>query len=326
MNRTSIKNVVIGTTLGDASDVIVRAGLQLACAAGAKAHLVTAYELPVSYGGVPYAGAPPLVSPLYEEELVRDLNSSLVEQAKRVGGENPSALTLQVQCGPAHRVLLDVARRVKADLIIVGAADTFLGRIFGTTASRVLRGAERPVLLLRGPLHLPPDRVLIPTDLSPISAEVVARGLSILEQLGAVRGEANVEAFYALPPVGYEGYALHFDAATRAKAKTEDLEAFLAWNVLGTGWNLARRTEFGPARERILSRVETFHANLVIMGTHGAGGFERFLVGSVAETVLRSAPVSIMVIPPHAAGYEISAHPNELAIALPTSAVGVSAA
>lgn len=52
-----------------------------------------------------------------------------------------------------------------------------------------------------------------------------------------------------------------------------------------------------PARQ-ILNCAESLAADLVVLGTHGRGGFERFVVGSVAEKVLRKSPRPVLTIPP----------------------------
>jgi nucleotide-binding universal stress UspA family protein len=53
--------------------------------------------------------------------------------------------------------------------------------------------------------------------------------------------------------------------------------------------------------EEILRQVRSQAADLLVMGTHGRGGFERFLLGSVAEKVLRKADCPVIVVPsPHA--------------------------
>jgi nucleotide-binding universal stress UspA family protein len=53
----------------------------------------------------------------------------------------------------------------------------------------------------------------------------------------------------------------------------------------------------------------TIPADLVVMGTHGRGGFERLMIGSVAERVLQKAPCPVLLVPPHAA----AASPGEVA-------------
>jgi nucleotide-binding universal stress UspA family protein len=52
--------------------------------------------------------------------------------------------------------------------------------------------------------------------------------------------------------------------------------------------------EGDPARE-ILAEAES--ADVIVMGTHGRSGFERLMVGSVTETVLRKAPCSVLTVP-----------------------------
>jgi nucleotide-binding universal stress UspA family protein len=54
--------------------------------------------------------------------------------------------------------------------------------------------------------------------------------------------------------------------------------------------------EGNPARE-ILERATQMSADLLVMGTHGASGFERLLLGSVTEKVLRKAPCPVLTVP-----------------------------
>ncbi|HSF42370.1 MAG TPA: universal stress protein [Thermoanaerobaculia bacterium] len=51
---------------------------------------------------------------------------------------------------------------------------------------------------------------------------------------------------------------------------------------------------------------------MIVLGTHGRGGFERFLLGSVASSVVRNAGTSVLVIPPEAALEESLAREAEL--------------
>lgn len=62
---------------------------------------------------------------------------------------------------------------------------------------------------------------------------------------------------------------------------------------------LVRRGD--PVAE-ILACARAQHAALILMSTHGRRGIRRALMGSVAESVLRSAPVPILLIPPKARG------------------------
>jgi nucleotide-binding universal stress UspA family protein len=56
--------------------------------------------------------------------------------------------------------------------------------------------------------------------------------------------------------------------------------------------------DIGLPANHILSRAVDLPASMIVMGTHGAGGFERFLLGSVAEKVLRKATCPVLTVPP----------------------------
>lgn len=57
----------------------------------------------------------------------------------------------------------------------------------------------------------------------------------------------------------------------------------------------------GNPAARIIEWAASYEADLVVMGTHGRGGFERLLLGSVAERVLHRAACPVLTIPPPAA-------------------------
>jgi nucleotide-binding universal stress UspA family protein len=58
--------------------------------------------------------------------------------------------------------------------------------------------------------------------------------------------------------------------------------------------------ESGDPSSTIVDQAVAMGADLLVMGTHGHRGFKRFLLGSVAETVLHDAPCAVLTVPPHA--------------------------
>jgi nucleotide-binding universal stress UspA family protein len=166
--------------------------------------------------------------------------------------------------------------------------------------------------VLRGELPVPPRKVLLPVDLSAISSEVVRRGLALLDEWcgtgrrdgdagsGQPAGSAAVEALQVVAPVRYEGFVPHYDLEGTERAAAERLGGFLA-SAGCEGRQIPRQACFGVPREQILQYMATTSPDLVIMGTHGRGGFERLMVGSVTQSVVRSGAASILVIPPLAA-------------------------
>lgn len=58
----------------------------------------------------------------------------------------------------------------------------------------------------------------------------------------------------------------------------------------------------GRIADRIVELAKRWHADLVVMGTHGRSGFDRLLMGSNAELVARHSPVPVLLVPAPAGG------------------------
>ncbi len=56
-------------------------------------------------------------------------------------------------------------------------------------------------------------------------------------------------------------------------------------------------TDFGSTADGILSCGKEYGADLIVIGTHSRTGLDRFLMGSVAEDVIRHADVPVLVVP-----------------------------
>jgi nucleotide-binding universal stress UspA family protein len=52
----------------------------------------------------------------------------------------------------------------------------------------------------------------------------------------------------------------------------------------------------GDARTAILAFAEELHPDLIVMGTHGRRGVSRLVLGSVAESVARTAPCPVLLV------------------------------
>lgn len=58
----------------------------------------------------------------------------------------------------------------------------------------------------------------------------------------------------------------------------------------------------GQVVANVIDEARSLPADLIVLGTHGRGGFERFMLGSVTEKVLRKAPCPVLTVPPAAPG------------------------
>lgn len=198
------------------------------------------------------------------------------------------------------RAIADAARFNAADLITM----TTHGRgglsrlMFGSVAEGLVRMAPAPVLLVRGELAWQPGglrRIVVPLDGSERSEAI----LPVVERL-AGPFDLGIELLRAIEPL--PAYA----AAEISSARTEemialeeaDAEGYLrkvATPLEAKGLRVTRSVGRGLAVDVILRRAEEAAAGLIAMSTHGRTGVGRLLIGSVAERVLRSAPVPVLL-------------------------------
>jgi nucleotide-binding universal stress UspA family protein len=306
-----VNTVVIGTSLTPVSDDIVRAGVGIARAAGAQAVLVHAFQAPPAYAT---AGGTPYVPDLLLDDLVRAeqerAHGRLSEQIDRLGFAAEELASCRVEYGPAHRVITEVADAVGADLVVVGSTESKgIARMLGSTADRVVRKAMRPVLVVHDRLELPLQRILLPVDLSPLSAEAFRRGLDLLDQLPAGQ-DVELEALYVETDEERSGLLRLADLDFETAAARE-LRRFVADNTFRSGRRVATRVTYGDVEEAIRTHCVDWESDLIVLGTHGRGGFERFLLGSVAADLVRHGATSVLVIPPLVTAEEAVAFPAQ---------------
>lgn len=290
MDQT-LRRIVVGVGLTDEVDPHLPPALRLAEAQGATLYVVHAYRLPdpILYP-YPEMGT---FSPEVTQAAHDAVQSRLEAQVAKAGiGAKVESRTVPV---PADSAIIDVAEEVGADLIIVGATErgTLSRTVLGTTAGRVLRTARVPVLVNRRPDAGPLRRVLMTTDLSDLSAQVYRRGISVVSTLSEgeeveVRTLLVVGDDLATPPPARQ-------SVLQQIAETE-LRPFLQRAAPDASVTRGKVRLGDPATE-IASEAGEWGADLLVVGTHGRGGVSRFLIGSVAETIVRHALCDVLVIP-----------------------------
>jgi nucleotide-binding universal stress UspA family protein len=100
-------------------------------------------------------------------------------------------------------------------------------------------------------------------------------------------------------PVSYPPWSV-LDPAVRGRL-AQALEALIA-GAAPKGVSVTPKVVEGRVVAEVLGRARSWPADLVVMGTHGRGGFERLVLGSVTEKVLRQAPCPVLTVPPPATG------------------------
>ena len=141
-------------------------------------------------------------------------------------------------------------------------------------------------------------QILVATDFSEPSDAALNYGRELARAFGAHLQILNVVDNLTATMVGPEGYIGNLTEMQR------DVEEAARKKLAAVISNQDRR-EFGAKPILLTSSTPAFaivsHAkeadiDLIVMGTHGRGGFGHLLMGSVAEKVVRSAPCPVLTV------------------------------
>lgn len=144
-------------------------------------------------------------------------------------------------------------------------------------------------------------RILCPIDFSAFSEHALDHAVAIARWYGSAVTLFHV---YAIVPMAvYPAGAPILPSELLTERVRADLMAGMKRLAEGAARaGVAIECEIGegnPARE-ILARANTPACDLLVMGTHGASGFDRLVFGSVTEKVLRKASCPVLSVPPAA--------------------------
>jgi nucleotide-binding universal stress UspA family protein len=144
------------------------------------------------------------------------------------------------------------------------------------------------------------EHILCPTDLSEASTRSLAYAAALARWY---KGQLTV--LHVVPtfdPILVRSASLEGPVHMVEPASREEILDGLSRVVETAGaktLNVSLAAEAGDPFRTIIDRAVAIHADLIVLGTHGRSGFERFMIGSVAEKVLRKAPCPVLTVPPH---------------------------
>jgi nucleotide-binding universal stress UspA family protein len=138
------------------------------------------------------------------------------------------------------------------------------------------------------------DRILVPTDGSTETERAVEHAV----ELAAAHG-AELHAVYVVNSATFAG--LHMETTWEGVdnvLREEGEDALRRVEEIAAGYGVPVTTALldGSPSRRIVEYAEAEDCDLVVMGTHGRGGIDRLLLGSVAEGVVRACSVPVLTV------------------------------
>ena len=144
------------------------------------------------------------------------------------------------------------------------------------------------------PIAVTFEHVMVPTDFSDVSQRA-------LEYAKTLAKQGNSELLLAHVSPGADlitsPEAAWIDAAGIAGLDERQLEQGSA-ALRSEGYRVRTISLTGPLNAELLSAIEKYQVDLVVLGTHGRKGLERLLLGSDAEALLRHAHCPVISIGP----------------------------
>jgi nucleotide-binding universal stress UspA family protein len=141
------------------------------------------------------------------------------------------------------------------------------------------------------------QRILCPIDFSDFSRRALDHAVAMARwykaSITAVHVDPSIEIVgFPAPMVGVPATWKFSDRAELLATLQRFVEPESA-----PGVSIETVVREGPPVAEILAQAELTGADLIVMGTHGASGFERLLLGSVTEKVLRKARCPVLTVP-----------------------------
>lgn len=143
-----------------------------------------------------------------------------------------------------------------------------------------------------------PKRILVPTDFSKGARVAFGLGARLAQELGAELHVLHVVVLFADDPHDPRSSFPEDEAVyRRLEASASDALRELAADRVATDLVVrqVQRYAVAPAPE-ILAYARDHEIDLIVLGTHGRRGMRRFLLGSVAEEVVRTAACSVLTV------------------------------
>jgi nucleotide-binding universal stress UspA family protein len=290
------QRILVAVDLSDASMAALKSARALATARGA--------ELAVVHVAANITDVQPFFTQSFGVNLTNSLELERIAREaleRRVSEvEGCEGVERFFELGSAYAGIVRRAEAWNADLVVVGShGRTGISRVLlGSVAEQVVRAAHCAVLVSR------PSRgsgvVMVATDLSDPSLPAVARAAEEARLAGARLVVAHaIEtplAAYGAGAASLLGSVVSVPSADDQAQSRALLSSLLGDALRRFGAEGEPLVLEGGAVAAVVRAVEERRADLLVIGTHGRAGISRLLLGSVAESLVRLADCSVLVV------------------------------
>ncbi|ERG97049.1 universal stress protein [Haloquadratum walsbyi] len=231
-------------------------------------------------------------------DMLEQKGQTVVEKAAKTLDTLGVTYNTDVVQGNPAVTIAEYAKRYDQNLIMMPthAREGISRHLIGSVCEKVVRLSSVPVLTARmqpnETIDFPYEDILIPTDGSVAATHAAKHVCSV-----AASVDATVHVLAVVDDGGLSSDIRSKISRTESEqTATDAVETIISEAEMNGVTDTKRHIKHGAPVNEILAYIESNNINAVGMGTTGKRGTDRILLGSVAEKVVRSAPVPVMTI------------------------------
>ncbi|MEZ5000226.1 MAG: universal stress protein [Bacteroidales bacterium] len=226
--------------------------------------------------------------------VARAITDSLNKVIETIRKEGVVTKKPVIVYGKPEDKIIHIAHEENVNLILIGSGNKGKSEKFklGITAGRLLRLSDIPVWVTDSNDKLRLTNILCPVDFSDTSRRALENAIIL-----SVSFKATLRILAVFEPFINTSQRLSLDEEKenrhRLKQFEQEVDQFIKeFNLEGINHEVD--IQHGFPHEIILRTIEEYCHDLLVMGTNGRSGLNRFIMGSVTEKVTREMPCSFI--------------------------------
>ena len=239
-----------------------------------------------------YSGDLELVGVSNIKETIEGPGKKLLAEAQEIADREDVHILTNMTQGEPYEKIVHVADDENCDLIVMGrrGKHQLERELVGSVTARVIGYTLKDVLVVPEGTMLSRKNILLATDGSPSCEAAVDRAIELAKEKSASLTAISVvytnDEYLALAPGVVE------DLIGKAKNKL----ATIAQKGRDAGIGINTVFKEGEAYEAITNLAQNNGIDMIVMGSHGKKGLQRFLMGSVTERTIGYASCPVLVV------------------------------
>jgi nucleotide-binding universal stress UspA family protein len=169
------------------------------------------------------------------------------------------------------------------------------------------------------------NAILVPLDGSPVAESSLPAAVNVARRLNALVHLVRVHPQFPLGEFEADILALGPDTERKVVEQEAGYLEGVATQLRGDGVAVTTEVVKGEIVPALRSYIERHDVGLVVMASHGRGGLTRAVLGSVADTLIRSVSIPVLLVNPRTVARVNTAWPSRILVPLDGSVLGASA-